>query len=84
MKHQVKKTPHTVPEGEYLYSVDDLALFLKVCSGTARRLHQEGRFPVYRRGRKLMFRKDEVIAGLREDKKEKTPVGAGVEDKSCL
>lgn len=73
MKGQVKRIPRTIPEGEFLFGINDLALFLKICNSTATRLHKEGRFAVYRRGRKLMFKKSEVLEGI----KTQAPAGSG-------
>jgi hypothetical protein len=66
MEHELKKTPASNQEGDYLFGIKNLASFLQVCEATARRLHKESKFPKYSRGRKLMFRKSEVIEGLRQ------------------
>ena len=48
----------------FIYGINGLAAFLNVSIVTAQRYKNEKLFPCIQRGRKIIFKSDEVLAGL--------------------
>ena len=61
------------PEDEkpYIYSIAELANFLDCSIVVAQKMKNEKRFPFYQSGRKVMFKKSEILAALKVNSKTK-------------
>lgn len=62
LQEQQAQTTTTPPEPEYLHGLEELAKFLQVGITTAWRLSKK--LPMYRTGKKMFFKKNEVLAAL--------------------
>ncbi|HRY32067.1 MAG TPA: helix-turn-helix domain-containing protein [Bacteroidales bacterium] len=75
-----REAESVIPEdNKQIRGIRELANFLGVSLATAQSLSNSGRFPTYRTGKKILFRSEEVLAGLREQRSRVSP-RAGVSE----
>jgi len=65
-QNATKSKPQSPPT--FIYGIKGLAAFLNVSMVTAQKYKNEKLFPYIQRGRKIIFKPDEVLAGLRNKK----------------
>lgn len=58
------KTTKEDSNAPFIYGIKGLAAFLNVSMVTAQKYKNEKLFPCIQRGRKIIFKSDEVLAGL--------------------
>lgn len=61
-QNATKSKPQSPPT--FIYGIKGLAAFLNVSMVTAQKYKNEKLFPCIQRGRKIIFKSDEVLAGL--------------------
>lgn len=62
------QNPKIEDNSKLIYGLSGLASFLSVSYATAQKIKNEHCFPVYQRGRIMVFKPDEVLAGMKTKK----------------
>ena len=66
----ISPVPEQKTEPKMLYSIKELAEFLKCSTVTAQKIKNSGRIPFVQTGRKVMFISESVMQALSKGKKE--------------